>query len=192
MKRLILTGIGICIYSYVLAQALMATYTDSSKLKDKNSMIMQTMYFLNTGVFFSPALEDMYFNPALDAELVFWKTNKKNFFSWGASAEVWYFTSVQFDQNIPVIMNNTDGFFNLNAMFFYNKKIITPFIAPNISFASDFKNVGFAGGIAIGLNHKTAKRLETFIQWKSVKFSNRLSYLDMHFYMVGLSLKLED
>jgi len=155
-------------------------------------MTEPTMYFLNTGVFFSPSSKDMYFNPALDAELGFWKTNKKNFFSWGASAEVWYFTSVQYELNNPVIMNNTDGFINLNAMFFHDNKIITPYLAPTVSLASDFQNTGFAGGIALGLNHKTAKRLQTFVQAKYIKFSNKLNYLDMHFFMVGLSLNLSD
>jgi hypothetical protein len=192
MKKLILAGIGVGIYSFVLAQALAPPDIDSSKVEKGNSMIMPAMYFLNTGVFFSPASADMYFNPALDAELGFWKTNKKNFFSWGASAEVWYFTSVQYELNNPVIMNNTDGFINLNTMLFYDNKIITPYIAPTVSLASDFKNAGFAGGIALGLNHKTAKRLQTFVQAKYIKFSNKLKYLDMHFYMVGLSLNLSD
>lgn len=192
MKKLLLAGMGISIYSFVLAQALAPTNIDTSKLKKGNSMIMPKMYFLNTGVFFSPASEDMYFNPALDAELGFWKTNKKNFFSWGASAEVWYFTSVQYDQNMPVIMNNADGFINLNAMLFYDNKIITPYIAPTVSLASDFKKTDFAGGIALGLTHKTAKRLQTFVQAKYIRFSNKLNYLDMHFYMIGLSLSLSD
>lgn len=155
-------------------------------------MINSPMYMINIGVFFSPATTNMYFSPALDAEVGFWKTNKKNFFSWGASTEVWYFTSVQYESGNPVFMNNTDGFINLNAMLFYDNKIITPYIAPTVSFASDFKNAGFAGGIALGLNHKTAKRLQTFVQAKSIKFSNKLNYLNMHFYMVGLSLNLSD
>ncbi len=177
----------------VPATTLCSPQNDTTvKYNRPTAMTNFPMYMLNIGVFFSPSTTDMYFNPALDAELGFWKTNKKNFLSWGASAEVWYFTSVQYDQNMPVIMNNTDGFINLNAMFFYDNKIIAPYIAPTFSFASDFKNAGFAGGIALGLNHKTAKRLQTFVQAKSIKFSNKLIYLNMHFYMVGLSLNLSD
>ena len=192
MKKLIFAGIGVGIYSFVLAQELTAPPIASSKVEKGNSMIMPAMYLFNVGVFFSPSSEDMYFNPALDAELGFWKTNKKNFFSWGASAEVWYFTSVQYEQNNPVIMNNTDGFINLNIMFFYDNKTITPYIAPTVSLASDFKNTGFAGGIALGLNHKAAKRLQTFVQAKYIRFSGKLNYLNMRFYMVGLSLNLSD
>lgn len=134
----------------------------------------------------------MYFNPALDVEVGFLKTNKKNFFSWGVSTEVWYFTSVQYEQNNTSIRNNKDGFINLNGMLFYDNQLLTPFVAPTVALASDFKTVGVAGGLAIGLNHKTGKRFETFAQWKSIRFSGKLSYLDMSFYMFGLSLKITD
>lgn len=148
------------------------------------------VYFLNTGVFFSPAMKTGYFNPALDVEAGFWKTNRKNFFCWGVSAEVWEFSSVEYMTSNPMIKNNTDGFINLNAMFFFQNKIITPYVAPTISIATDFDNIGAAGGLAVGLNHQTSERLQTFVQVKYVKFSPRLDYLDMRFYMVGLSLKL--
>jgi len=151
-----------------------------------------SMSFLNAGMFFSPSMEDIYFSPALDVEVGFWKTNKKNFFSWGASAEAWYFTSIKTELNRTSFSNNTDGFINLNGMFFYDNKIITPYLSPSFSVVSDFKNVGIAGGIALGLSHKTSKRLQTFIQSKYIKFSNQLDYLDMHFFMVGLSLKLPE
>lgn len=192
MKKLLLAAIGISMYSSGLAQALTPAEIDSSKLKKGNSMIMPRMYFLNTGVFFSPSMEDSYFTPALDIEAGFWKTNKKNFFSWGASAEAWYFTSIKTDQNTTSFSNNTVGFINLNGMFFYDNKILTPYLAPTFSVVSDFRKVGMAGGIAGGLSHKTGKRLETFVHYKYIKFSNQLSYLDMHFYMFGLSLKLSD
>lgn len=175
----------------ILLAAFLPAFLQAQESMNKMNTA-KPMYFLNAGVFFSPKSADMVFNPALDVELGFWKTNKKNFFSWGASAEVWYFTSIQYELNNPVIMNNTDGFINLNAMFFYDNKIITPYIAPTVSLASDFKKAGFAGGIALGLNHKTAKRLQTFVQAKYIKFSNKLNYLDMHFFMVGLSLNLSD
>ena len=55
-----------------------------------------------------------------------------------------------------------------------------------------YKKVGAAGGIALGLSHKTGKRVQTFIQAKYIRFSKQLDYLDMHFFMVGLSLKLSD
>ena len=179
MKNKLLVITVLTVHSFAVAQ-------------DMKAMSNSQMYMLNIGTFFSPSTPDMYFNPALDAELCFWKTNKKNFFSWGASAEVWYFTSVQYQLNNPVIMNNTDGFINLNAMFFYDNNIITPYIMPTVSLASDFENTGFAGGIAFGLNHKTSKRLQTFVQAKCIKFSNKLNYLDMSFFMVGLSLNLSD
>ena len=147
-------------------------------------------YFLNAGVFFSPAMKTGYFNPALDLEAGFWKMNRKNFFAWGASAEVWEFSSVDFDGTSQIIKNNTDGFINLNSMFFFQNKIITPYVAPTVSFATDFENSGFAGGLALGLNHQTSDRLQTFVQVKYIKFTSRLDYLDMKFYMVGLSLKL--
>jgi hypothetical protein len=149
-----------------------------------------TAYFLNAGVFFSPAMKTGYFNPALDLEAGFWKTNRKNFFSWGASAEVWEFASVEFDGSSQVIKNNTDGFINLNAMLFLQNDIITPYVAPSVSFASDFTNSGFSGGLALGLNHQTSDRLQTFVQVKYVRFTPKLDYLDMRFYMVGLALKL--
>lgn len=150
------------------------------------------MYFLNTGTFFSPAMDNVYFSPALDVEFGSWKTNRKNFFSWGASTEAWYFTSIDYGLNRPVVKNNTVGFFNVNGMFFCDNKAITPYLSPTIALATDFKNIGFAGGIALGLNHKTAKRLETFAQWKSIRFSRQLDYLDMYFFMVGLSWRLSD
>ena len=151
---------------------------------------MPSMSFLNAGVFFSPSMEDSYFTPALDVEAGFWRTNKKNFFSWGASAEAWYFTSIKTDLNKTSFSDNTDGFINFNGMFFYDNKIITPYLAPTFSIVSDFKNVGVAGGTALGLSHKTGERLQTFIQTKYIRFSNKLDYLDMRFFMVGLSLKL--
>ena len=80
----------------------------------------------------------------------------------------------------------------LMVCFFYDNKFITPYLAPTVSVVSDFKNVGIAGGIALGLSHKTGKRLQTFIQTKYIRFSRKLNYLDMHFFMVGLSLKLSD
>ncbi|GGC05750.1 MULTISPECIES: hypothetical protein [Dyadobacter] len=150
------------------------------------------MYFLNTGVFFSPSMEDTYFSPALDVETGFWKMNNKNFFSWGASAEVWHFSSIMYGLNNPTIKNNTDAFINLNGMFYYDNKIITPYVMPTFSFVSDFKDVGIAAGIALGLTHKTSKRLETFIQAKSIRFSKPLNYLNMNFIMIGLSLKLSE
>ena len=137
---------------------------------------MPSMSFLNAGVFFSPSMDDSYFTPALDVELGFWKTNKKNFFCWGASAEAWYFTSIKTELNKTSFTNNTDGFINLNGMFFYDNKIITPYLAPTFSVVSDFKNVGVAGGIAGGLSHKTGKRLQTFMQLKYIKFSKQLDY----------------
>ena len=149
-------------------------------------------YFLNAGMFFSPSMSDTYFSPALDAEVGLWKTNKANFFSWGASTEVWYFTSVKYEMNNPIIKNNTDGFLNLNGMFFYENKVIMPYIAPSISLASDFKNVGLSGAIAVGLSHKTTDRLQTMIFTKYIKFSNELNYLDMYFFMICLSLKLSE
>ena len=149
-------------------------------------------YFLNAGVFFSPSMSDTYFSPALDAEVGLWKTNKRNFFSWGASTEVWYFTSVKYEMNNPIIRNNTDGFLNLNGMFFYENKLITPYIAPSFSLASDFKKIGISGGLAIGLSHQTTDRLQTMILTKYVKFSNELNYLDTYFFMVCLSLKLSE
>ncbi|MES2267399.1 MAG: hypothetical protein V4520_11595 [Bacteroidota bacterium] len=151
---------------------------------------MPSMSFLNAGVFFSPSMEDSYFTPALDVEAGFWRTNKRNFFSWGASAEAWYFTSIKTDLNKTTFSNNTDGFINLNGMLFYDNKIITPYLAPTFSFVSDLKNFGAAGGIALGLSHKTGERLQTFIQTKYIRFSRKLDYLDMRFFMVGLSLKL--
>lgn len=149
-----------------------------------------TAYFLNAGVFFSPAMKTGYFNPALDLEAGFWKTNRKNFFCWGASAEVWEFASVEFDGNSQTIKNNTDGFVNLNSMFFFQNNLLTPYVAPSVSLATDFDNIGFAGGLAVGANHQTSERLQTFVQVKYLRFSPKLDYLDMRFYMVGLSLKL--
>jgi len=153
---------------------------------------MRTMSFLNAGVFFSPSMEDSYSTPALDVEVGFWKTNKKDFFCWGASAQAWYFTSIKTDLNKTSFSNNTDAFINLNGMFYYDNKIITPYLSPSFSLVSDFKNVGIAGGMALGLSHKTGKRLQTFMQTKYIKFSRQLNYLDMHFFMLGLSLKLSD
>lgn len=118
--------------------------------------------------------------------------NRKNFFAWGASAEVWEFASVEYMNGNPLIKNNTDGFINLNSMFFFHNPIITPYVAPSVSFATDFENSGVAGGVAFGLNHQTSDRLQTFVQVKYAKFTSKLDYLDMRFYMVGLSLKLAD
>lgn len=87
-----------------------------------------------------------YFNPALDLEAGFWKMNRKNFFCWGASAEVWEFSSVEYMNGGPMVKNNTDGFINLNSMFYLQNEIITPYVAPSVSFATDFKNSGVAGG----------------------------------------------
>lgn len=89
-----------------------------------------------------------------------------------------------------MIKNNTDGFINLNAMFFLQNEIITPYVAPTVSLATDFDKIGAAGGLAVGLNHQTSDRLQTFVQLKYIKFTSKLDYLDMKFYMVGLSLKL--
>jgi len=150
------------------------------------------MYFLTAGTFFSPSMNDTYFSPALDLETGFWKTNHKNFFSWGASAEVWNFTSIKYGLGDPIISNNTDGFINLNTMFFYHNKIIIPYVAPSVSVVSDFNKIGFSGGLALGLNHQTTDKLQIFVQSKYVKFSNRLTYLDTYFFMIGLSLKLSD
>jgi len=150
------------------------------------------MYFLTTGTFFSPSMNDTYFSPALDLETGFWKTNKKNFFSWGNSVEIWKFTSTKYGIGSPSITNTTAGFINLNSMFFYQNKIITPYIAPSVSFVSDFKGIGFSGGVALGLNHQTTDRLQIFVQSKYIKFSNKLDYLNMSFFMIGLSLKLSD
>jgi len=150
------------------------------------------MYFLTMGTFFSPSMNDTYFSPALDVEAGFWKTNHSNFFSWGTSVEVWKFTTVKYGIGSPAITNNTVGFTNLNAMFFYQNKIITPYIAPSVSFVSDFKDIGLSGGIALGLNHQTTDRLQLFVQTKYIKFSNKINYLNMSFVMIGLSLKLSN
>jgi hypothetical protein len=64
-------------------------------------------YFLNAGAFISPAMQTGYFNPALDLEAGFWKMNRESFFSWGASAEVWEFSSVEYIAGSPAIKNNT-------------------------------------------------------------------------------------
>lgn len=95
-----------------------------------------TTYFLNTGVFFSPSMGNTYFTPALDVETGFWKMNKKNFFSWGASGEVWQFSSVLYQENKAIISNNTDAFINLNGMFYYDNKILTPYMSPTLSLLS--------------------------------------------------------
>lgn len=168
---------------------LISANTLSAQMDDSKG---STMYFLNSGIFFSPPETDMYFSPALDAEIGFWKTNSKNYFSWGASTEVWYFTSVAFEQGKNVAGKNTDGFINLNGMFFLDNKILTPVLAPSVSFATDFKNAGASASIMLGINHKTAKRVNTFLQFKYIKFTNNLSYLDMCFFMTGLSLNLSE
>ena len=175
--------------SLLVMIALLNTGLGSAQQLKQDS---SSMYFISAGVFFSPSESDKYFGPALDVEAGFWKMNRKNFFSWGASMQLWRFTNVSYEPNGPSIRNNTDGFINLNGMFFYNNKIITPYVGLNAAVATDFKNVGAAGGISVGLNHKTNERLETFIQGKYVRFTNRLDYLDMRFLMIGFTLRLMD
>ena len=56
--------------------------------------------------------------------------------------QLWRFTNVSYEPNGPSIRNNTDGFINLNGMFFYNNKIITPYVGLYATVATDFKKVG--------------------------------------------------